>query len=256
MLLCRLQEFVRQSRPLLNAEASSGSDTEGDAAMVTPPSHLDSGQTTPTFGDAAELQQRGPRQPFGGADAAGGAAGRDGLAPPEVRQRVLSDAAAAQLLREGQQRKDGTNNAGTTGEAAPAEAGQDDQMMRLYNAARHATMQLHHGAGSGAGGQPGAGQSVAHHRQNSSLVSADLSDAESLLGALADTPATPSTGVLVCVGHACVGGGAWGERVCKIESPTAAGQHCWQLCPPAPAVAAHLPREKERLHEKKLVACQ
>lgn len=179
---------MRQSRPLLDAEAPSS-----DAGMVTPPSHLDSGHSTPTFQEVAGAQPLGARQPAGVTGAVGGGDGSDSLAPAEVRQRVLSDAAAAQLAREGQQGGGRGGEPAGEGKAQGAEA--EDQMMRLYNAARNATLQMQRGAGGGGGAGPQQGAGGAnHHRQTSSLVSADLSDAESLLGTLADTPATPSTG--------------------------------------------------------------
>ena len=170
-------------------------DDEEEGGMVTPHSHFsDSEQATPTFGEVADAA-RGQAQ--AGKPQAGDAGS---LAPPEVRQRVLSDLAAERLRRE----------AGPAGAAAAAE----DEMLQLYSAARTATKQLHNasrrwGGGEGEGARGGRDeptptprgdvQQGAHHTHHSSrdggLLVAD-SEAEE---AYADTPDAPSTGVCVCV---------------------------------------------------------
>ena len=188
------------------AAAGQDSDWEGvEDGMVTPASHLSSEQCTPT------IQGMERRPGAEAAAAAGSAEAADSLAPAEVRQRILSDA-AAELLHDqltDEQRVEllaGCSPAaaaaertqgGLVGEAAAAAAAgkpsdpdalldgamsADDPMVNLYRAARNATLHLHHQSSDVTVGQfsPRTGRS--------------RRSAQSEEEGFADTPATPSTG--------------------------------------------------------------
>jgi hypothetical protein len=206
----RLQQFVRQSRRLV-AQAEAEEAGEG---MVTPPSHFsDSGHSTPRAADG-ERERSGVAR----AAAAGSEAAADSLAPPEVRQRLLSDAAAEMLLDELDEEQRAALVRGRSPAAAVAERGAswaraaesaqegdgaavdggaalDDPLEPLYRAAQAATQRLHR--------QPSDAPTLARPSPPSTLGTGGRgggraygADGEegSTPGTLADTPATPSTG--------------------------------------------------------------
>ena len=184
--------------------------------MATPPSHFsDSGTCTPTL---AELEADRQRSGVVAAACAGSEEAADALAPPEVRQRVLSDAAAELLHDELSQAQRAALLAGCSPSAAAAEhvaggaeaeeepggggaaagadvplgsgplgSGSSDPMVPLYRAARQATLrqhQLEHQGSEVTVGQPTPrGQGGATEEDEGTL----------------GTPATPSTGALA--GH-------------------------------------------------------
>jgi hypothetical protein len=220
VLIRRLQEFVRQSK-LLAAEAeASGAvapeeysggeegEGEGDDGMVTPHSHFsDSEQTTPTFADIDRL-----RSGVAKAAAAGSREAADSLAPPEVRQRVLSDAAAELMLDElddeqGQMLVAGRTAVATTqrgqgaaevevpvgddeacGDALDTARSADDPMVSIYRAARNATRQLQHQSSD----VPTLAQPSPPSTQTGG--SRWRGGEEGSPSTMIDTPATPSTG--------------------------------------------------------------
>ena len=165
------------------AAAAAGHASDGDDGMVTPASHL-SETPTPT---AAESEQQQLRE----------GQGPSSLAPADVRQRVLSDA-AEQLLRRGaeesasvpQQPEEG----GIGGKADPMEA--------LFSAAQRSTRQLAHQSSDVTVTLP----SPSSQRHTESL--------QDEVWGWADTPATPSTGEF--------GVGEGSQAACL----------CWLLQPP------------------------
>lgn len=208
---------MRQSRALeaqAAAASAAGSGSEdGEDGMATPTSHFSdsgSGEATPTFHDAEPM-----RPGVAAAAAAGSAEAADSLAPPEVRARVLSDAAAELLHDQLSERQRGALLAGASPSAAAAEevaggaeaevmleaaedageggpegvAGQEgederDQMLAIYRMARKATQDLpglQHQSSDVTLGQP------------TPRLGASQEEEVGTPGTLG-TPATPSTG--------------------------------------------------------------
>lgn len=183
----------------------------GASGYATPLSQLsgdESGRATPTMGRAGTAGAAGtgaaaaPAPPgVAAAAAAGSHEAADALAPPDVRQRVLSDAAAELLADQLDARQREALLAGGSAAAAAAErsagaaeaeaagpgGGSDAQMLQLYQAARRATLQLQpqlqHQSSDVTLGQPTP-------RGAAGSPGSLPGEPESTLG----TPATPSTG--------------------------------------------------------------
>lgn len=232
---------MHQARLLEEQDALAGmGEGEVEEGMHTPASHLsDSAECTPTFRDVARAAPG-----VVAAAQAGSAAAADSLAPPEVRQRVLSDAAAELLTDELSDRQRQALLAGCSPSAAAAEAAAgaataeagadvpaeddevlasarsaDDPMIRVYRAARAATLrqaqQLEHQGSDVTLGQP-TPRARAQQREGTPGSEGFVEEeATPTMG----TPPTPSTGAWL--------GDGWGSG-CAL-----AGRAC--CCAPSPA---------------------